>query len=222
MQNRPNIIRKALTISIIGLQFLSFAEAQNNKFKKEIYIGASAGPAASMVYFKPNVAQNFLYAYHGGLVFRYINERSLGVQAELNYSQRGWSETDKNYEKRLDYIEIPFLTHIYFGNNIGFFFNIGPKIGFLLKETVISNKKPDSQAEQHTQAIQNRFDYGLSAGLGCIFKIKKQVFQFEGRGNFSASDIFSNAKKDYFDNSNLIHAAVTLGWLIQINNKASQ
>lgn len=206
-----------LITGIISLCFLPFAGAQNNNFISETYVGLSAGRSASTIYFKPTIEQDLLFAYQGGLVFRYINEKSLGIQAELNYSQRGWNEAGGAYIKRLDYIEIPFLTHIYFGNNARFFFNIGPKIGYLLQETVLSNSNPDSTTEQHVQGVQNKFDYGLAAGIGCLFNIKKQVFQFEGRGNFSASDIFSNDKRDYFDNSNLIHASLSLGWLIQVN-----
>ena len=215
MQQRTQY-RIAGIISIL-LVFLSFADAQNNKFKSETYIGITGGPNASMVYFRPQVDQDFLFAYQGGLIVRYINEKSLGLQAEINYVQRGWSEKDKGFVKRLDYIEVPFLTHIYFGDKARFFFNIGPKIGYLLHETVIQNVNPASTNEQHVQAIQNKFDYGLAFGLGCMFKIKNQLIQLEGRGNFSASDLFSNDKRDYFDNSNLIHGSVTLGWLIQVN-----
>ncbi|MDD2284654.1 MAG: porin family protein [Paludibacter sp.] len=216
MQHWEHLKRIAI-IGLITVQILPFAEAQNNTFQNETYFGISAGPAASMVYFRPTVDQNFLFAYHGGVVFRYINEKSLGVQAEINYSQRGWSEPDESYIKRLDYLEVPFLTHVYFGNNTRFFFNVGPKVGYLLKETVLRNNNPASIREQHIQHIQNKFDYGLAFGLGCLFKIKKQVFQLEGRGNFSASDLFSNDRREYFDNSNLIHASVTLGWLMQGN-----
>lgn len=207
---------KTIAVISILLFCLSFADAQNNKFQNETYIGITGGPNASMVYFRPQVVLDFLFAYQGGLTVRYINEKSLGLQAEINYSQRGWSEKDKSFVKRLDYIEIPFLTHVYFGDKARFFFNIGPKIGYLLNETVIQNINPASTNEQHLQAIQNKFDYGLALGLGCMFKIKKQLIQLEGRGNFSASDIFSNDRRDYFDNSNLIHGSVTFGWMIQV------
>jgi hypothetical protein len=207
------------TKALIGILvlFISASDAQNNHFKQDYFIGISGGATGSMVYFKPLVNQDFLYAYHGGLTFRYINEKSLGLQAELNYSQRGWSELDNSFVKRLDYLEIPFLTHVYFGNNIRFFFNFGPKIGYLLNETIILNNNPTSTSEQHIQPVQNKIDYGLALGLGCMFKIKKQIFQFEARANYSASDLFSNDRRDYFDNSNLIHGSATLGWLLQVN-----
>ena len=216
MQSFP-YFRLIIAYCVLSICFLPFAGAQNNNFKNETYVGINVGRAASMIYFRPTVEQDLLFSYQGGFIFRYVNEKSLGVQAELNYSQRGWNEAGGTFAKRLDYVEIPFLTHIYFGNNVRFFFHIGPKIGYLLQETVLSNNNPNSTTEQHVQGVQNKFDYGLALGLGGLFKIKKQVFQFEGRGNFSASDIFSNDRRDYFDNSNLIHASVTLGWLLQLN-----
>ncbi len=212
------LLKKLNLILVCTCVFYSLnpASAQINKFKGETYLGINGGPSASMVFFKPTVEQEYLTAYHGGLVFRYISEKSLGVQAELNYSQRGWSETGGSFVKRLDYLEIPFLTHIYFGDKTQFIFNIGPKIGYLIQETVLHNNNPASTAEQHVQSIQNKFDYGFAAGLGFLFKINRQVFQLESRANFSFSDIYSNERRDYFDNSNLINASVTLGWLIQV------
>lgn len=208
---------KIAVLSLLSVSFLPFAVGQNNNFKRETYVGLSGGATGSMVYFKPIVEQNYLLAYQGGFVFRYISEKHLGVQAEINYVQRGWSETNGAFDKRLDYIELPFLTHIYFGRNARVFLNLGPQIGYLLKETVLQNSHPDSTNEQHIHAIQNKLEYGLTAGLGCSFHIKRQVLQLEARGNFSASDIYSNERRDYFDNSNLITASVSLSWLIQVN-----
>jgi len=45
------------------------------------------------------------------------------------------------------------------------------------------------------------------------------VLQLEARGNFSASDIYSNDRRDYFDNSNLITASATLSCLFGLINK---
>ncbi len=207
--------RKIFIIVAFVVLFLPFASGQNNKFKPETYIGLSAGPAGSMVFFKPTVKQDYLLAYQGGLMFRYISEKHLGIQLELNYAQRGWSEVDGAFDKKLDYIELPFLSHFYLGNKAKFFFNIGPQLGYMLHES--STNTGIAAAHQQKTAIQNRFEYGLSAGFGLQFQIKKQAFQLETRGNFAASDIFSNKKTEYFGNSNLITASVTLGWLMQVN-----
>jgi len=182
----------------------------------EIYIGTSHGVIGSMVRFDPAVSQNYLLGYNGGLVFRYIAEKNVGMQLELNYSQRGWSESTLNYERQLNYIEMPFMTHIYVGHKSRVFLNLGPKISYLISEKININSTVNSTEVQHTTAVQNPFDYGLCSGLGLLFNIKGNIIQLETRANFGLSDIFSNKKIDYFDTSNNINLSVNLAWMLQI------
>lgn len=198
-------------VFIVGSAF-----AQKAFYKQEILIGIQGGMAGSTVNFNPQVTQNFLMGYTGGLVFRQISQKSLGFQAELNYIQRGWEETDGNYARQLNFIELPFMTHFNFGKKFRFFFNIGPKIGYLLSENVLINSQQTSTSVQHTMPIQNKFDYGFAAGTGFYMNIAGQVIQLEARGNYSMSDIFSNVKSDYFDNSNPMYASVNFALLMQM------
>lgn len=208
---------KKLTFATILflILFSNFSVAQKNKFVAATFIGINGGATGSMVLFKPGVNQDYLLAYHGGLVFRHISENHFGVQAELNYVQKGWQEINLAYAKRLDYIELPFMTHIYFGNKAQVFVNIGPKIGYMIHEEVLFNNNLSSTAAQRA-VIDNKFDYGFVGGLGFLFNIHKQVFQLDSRANFSISDIFSKDKKDYFDNSNNVNIALSFAWLFKI------
>lgn len=183
--------------------------------KPEVYYGINFGMTASQIYFSPSVNQNYLTGYNGGVIFRYIGDKSLGLQTELNFSQRGWKETDNLYTKQLNYIELPFLTHFNFGNKFRFFFNVGPKISYLISEKILTNNTNGATDYQYSKGVENPFDYGFCAGLGCLMNIKGQVFQLEGRGAYSVSNIFSDAKKDYFDYSNNLTASVNFSWLIQ-------
>ncbi len=203
-------------ILFVLLVFVSTALFSQSRLEQpEIYIGTSHGVIGSMVMFKPAVSQSYLLGYNGGFVFRYISEKNVGMQAELNYSQRGWSE-NSNYERQLNYIELPFLTHLYFGNKTRFFFNIGPKISYLISEKVLVNNTVNSTQTQHITAVENPFDYGLCAGLGLMFKIKKNVLQLDTRANYSLTDVFSNRKVDYFDTSNNVNLSVNLAWMLQL------
>ncbi len=195
-----------------GLQDLN---AEKPQFVPETYFGLSFGETASMIYFNPTVKQSFLTGYNGGFIYRYIGKKNLGVQAELNYSQRGWKESDGLYARQLNYIELPFMTHFNFGNHFRTFFNIGPKISYLYSEKTLINDSPDSSAEQHISPVKNPFDYGFCTGFGFLLNVKGQVLQLEARGNYSISDVFSNAAKDYFDNSNNLNLAVNVTWLFQ-------
>ncbi len=211
MKSKINLIIFTLAILVIPK-----IAAQKPTFEPEVYLGLNGGMTASMLYFNPTVSQSFLKGYNGGLVFRYIGKKSLGVQAELNYSQRGWQESDGLYTRQLNYIELPFMTHFNFGNQFRYFFNIGPKISYLLSEDILIDNTQNSTAEQHIKAVENPFDYGFCLGLGALVKIKKQVFQIEARGNYSISTVFSDAKKDYFNYSNNINVSANFAWLFQL------
>lgn len=189
--------------------------AQPRLDKPEMYIGTNFGVTESMVAFHPSVPQGFLMGYNGGLVFRYVGNKYVGLQAELNYSQRGWTESSGLYTNQLNYIELPFLTHIYLGKKTRVFLNLGPKISYLISEKTLKNTTSDTEV-QHTTNIQNPFDYGLCAGFGFLFSIQQNVFQLDTRANFGLSDIYSNDKRDYFDTSNNLNVSVNLAWLLKV------
>lgn len=209
--------RTGLFFLLVMLLLTNTLSAQSKDFDARTYLGIHGGPSLSMVFFLPGVPTGFQQNYMGGLMFRHINEKHLGLQAELNYSQRGWTESSGLYARRLDYLELPFMSHFNFGRSVQFFFNIGPKIGYLIGEEVLHDETAGSQSYQYTHAIENKFDYGFAAGMGVIVEIKKQVIQLDIRGNYSMSNIFSDLKRDYFDNSNLIYASASLGWLIRVD-----
>jgi len=207
-------MRKISILLFIVLSTTVFS--QSHLKKPEIYVGATFGASESMVMFKPTVAQGFLQGYNGGLVFRYVADKNVGFQVEMNLSQRGWSEKTGLYTRQLNYIELPFLTHFYFGNNSRFFFNIGPKISYLISEKNLINTTTASTEVQHITKIQNPFDYGVSAGFGYLINIKGNIIQLDTRANYSLSDVFSNDTRDYFDTSNNLYLSVNLAWLLKI------
>jgi hypothetical protein len=190
--------------------------AQDRLIKPELYLGANFGITESEIMFKPSVNQGFLRGYNGGLVLRYIAEKNVGMQAELNFSQRGWTESSGLYTKQLNYIELPFMTHIFMGKKSRFFINIGPKISYLISEKELINNVIGSTDVQQTTKIQNPFDYGLCGGLGLLFTIGKNVVQLDTRANFSLSDVYSNKKTDYFSTSSNFNVSVNLAWLLKV------
>lgn len=128
---------KRLSLAILSLLLTFSVLSQPRLEEHEYYLGIQGGALASMVRFSPTVTQSALKAYVGptaGLLFRYSGHKCCGLQLELNYMQRGWRETTIGYRRELDYIEMPFLTHIYFGNKFRGFVNLGPQIGVLINE----------------------------------------------------------------------------------------
>ena len=201
---------------VLFVLFPILIQAQSRLDKPEMYLGVTGGATGSMVVFNPAVNQSYLQGYNGGIVFRYIAEKNVGVQAELNYSQRGWKESSGLFSKQLNYIELPFMTHIYMGNNNRFFINLGPKIAYLLSEKTLVDNTVNSTEVQQITLIQNKFDYGLCLGFGLAFKINRNTLQLDTRAYYALSDIYSNSKKDYFGNSNNLNVSLNLAWLMQV------
>lgn len=207
-------MRKFCVLFLIAVS--SVLSAQVRLDKPEMYIGANFGVTESKVMFNPSIAQGFLMGFNGGIVFRYIAEKNVGMQAELNLSQRGWQEASGLYSRQLNYVELPFMTHIYIGNKNRVFLNIGPKISYLISEKTTINNTGNSTELQHITPVKNPFDYGLCAGLGLLFNIKGKILQLDTRANYGLSDVFANTKRDYFSTSNNVDLSVNLAWLFQV------
>lgn len=207
---------------VLGVLIASALTLGAQSFKPESYLGINGGMNASMVWFKPTISQTYQIGKNAGLTFRYISEKNLGLQVELNFIEKGWNENNgliDIYNRRLSYLVLPFLTHIYFGNKARFYFELGPQLSYLLKDEVGTNYYLDPSNVEQAQALDNQIDYGGAAGLGMYFKIGSQAYQLGARASYSLNDIFSNNKVDYFDRSNNIAVQANLSWLIQTNYK---
>ena len=208
------------------------ASAQVGEPRKNFSIGGNAGINVNSVSFTPSIKQNTLTGITGGVTLRYISEKYFamicGAQLEINFSQRGWNEqfnaeTGNSYERSMNYIEIPFLAHLAFGKEqrgLQFFINLGPQIGFLIseKETFSDPFNPTHIVTyQYGKMANNKFDYGIAAGLGVELKTRKTGnFLIEGRFYFGLSDFYSNSKKDYFDRSAHSTISVRFSYLFDL------
>lgn len=212
----------AAAVLLFGLFSASTAAAQTVLLNPpELYLGATVGANASRVMFNPSVAQTYLGGYTGGLSVRYVTERHFGLQVEVNYAQRGWKEADAVYARRLNYVEMPFLMHAYLGERHRLFLNLGPKVSYLLNESVAAdNSAASSTAEQHLLPAHFRLDYGACLGVGYNLHTRRAgLFQLELRAYYGLSDVFPNKKSDYFGMSNNLNASVSLGWYVQLTGK---
>lgn len=227
------MMKRFIFILIVGVCVLDFfpMQAQTNAiFQSDFSIGVGGGITLNKVDFVPRILQTYKKGFWGGISFRYISENHLGLQAEINLSNRGWKEdwtqTDSTYlfSRSLNYLEIPVLTHIYFGKNSRFFVNIGPQFSYFLGDqknmnaplsTYIKKQKqafPDNPniAAQYNE-VQKKLEYGLAGGMGMEFRSGIGYFDLEGRYYFGLSDIFNNRKADAFSRSahRMIEAKVT-------------
>ncbi len=167
------------------------------------------------------------------------------IYAEVNYTQMGWKENIRDtknqpvmnsatgvaeqYERTLNYLQIPIFAHLAWGKEnrgLQFFFQAGPQFGFLLNETTTSNfdfasrntaDRASQVCAQDTMSVENKFDYGIAAGLGVEYTIPKVGhFILEGRYYYGLGNIYGDSKRDYFAKSNNSAIVVKLTYLFDI------
>lgn len=226
----------SLLLFLLTLQIAALAQKQ--PFNHELYLGAGGGVMSRSVDFMPRIPQLLNTGIFGGIAVKYISEKYLGLVGEVNFAQRGWEEeydpsTDFSYIRTLNYIEIPIMTHIYFGNKTRFIINAGPQISMLLGDKEeMSNALADDVATRqaadpdapigvqygHTDEMR-RIDYGLIGGVGMELKTAIGDIDLEGRYYFGLGDVFNSRRSDnaYFSRSahRLIEAKLT--YYLKIN-----
>lgn len=219
----------------ISLLFIASVclDAQTH-YKSHVHIGGHAGFTLSEMDFVPTTKQTMLAGMTMGFSFRYAEERHVGLLAELNFSQRGWKEDFEgaplSYSRTLTYIELPVMTHIFFGSRkFKGFVNLGPQIGLNLGSSISSNfdyEHPESVPEmpqgyrmndQMWMSVKNKFDYGICAGLGGEYIMRhRHSFMLEARFYYGLGNLFADSKKDTFSASRSLSFYITLGYMFRI------
>jgi len=221
-------------LAALAMMLVALATFAQTHYDGNIAVGGKAGLTLSRVNFNPSVPQVLLPGAMAGVTFRYIEEKHFGLIAELNMEQRGWKETfddaDYSFRHRFTYLQLPIMTHIYFGNQrVKVFFNAGPEVGIMIADGVNSNfdykeaagiqyfDENSRHIEQYTLDIKNRFDYGISAGVGMEVNLNRRgSLLLEGRFYYGLNDVFSNHKSDTFSGSSGMCIMVSLGYLYRL------
>ena len=198
----------------------SNVSAQLQDQRHNFSIGVNGGVNLCNVSFDPSIKQSKFIAPAFGVSARFISEKYFkmicGIQAELNFSQRGWKETIEDgsgdsYHRAMNYMEIPLMAHLAFGkdkgNGVRFILNLGPQIAFMISDKEVKGGpwKPDQRPfginQQYGKAIDNKFDYGIIGGGGLEARTGIGHFVVEARYYFGLSDFFNSTKKDFFSRS---------------------
>lgn len=201
----------AIIIAMCSCVF-STAQQRDPNFDKELSVGVKGGVTIPNVAFSPSIQQNTWIGYTTGFALRYTEEKLFGLIVEANFTQRGWDEKFENdpysYNRILNYVEIPFMTHIYFGSDVFHaFVNLGPQLGIMINDTYNANfdvSNPPSFSnynkikEVYELPIKNIFDYGIIGGVGVELRLGRHIIGLEGRYYFGLGDIYGNHKSDIF------------------------
>lgn len=216
---------KHIVLWAVLIGWVSVLEAQPRLRQPEMYVGLHGGVIASTVFFSPDVSnmtpitKGSVLGGNGGLVFRWSGQKCCAVQVELNYMQRGWHEANEagGYSRKLHYMEIPFLMHIYFGKpSFRGFVNLGPQIGYCLYDDHGKGMRQNTYAPQYAP-IDKPFDWGIAGGLGGYYRSKNAgIYQIEVRFNYSLGNLFASSATDYFDMSNAMDLSLNIAWMWEI------
>lgn len=205
--------RNSITVILIALVSLFFPLAAGAQFP-EYAAGIRGGAQFSMAWFSPSASQAMPVSAVVGAQFRMVSEKYFGIVVELNYAQRGFAtyNDDRSLShRRLDYVELPFLSHITFGRKLfRYFINLGPSISCLVADNRASTP---SSAPQHTLAVKNRFDYAIVGGMGFEFNTKYGIYTIDARYNFGLGNIFGSRASDAFKTSSNQNISVAFAYL---------
>ena len=210
-------------IAVAMLMSLTAGVSAQRAYEPHFAIGGKAGMTFSKMAFTPGVEQSMLSGMTAGVAVRYTEENFFALIGEFE-------ETDFAYSRTLTYVQLPLLTHIYFGGSkVKGFVNLGPSVGYMISNSISSNFDYENPAAvegfpienrhtgQMTLPIKNKFDYGILGGAGVEFIIKKRhSIMLEGRYYYGLGSIFSSTKKDEFSASRGNSIEITIGYLFHL------
>jgi len=226
-------LRQLAITLLLGLLGASAAQAQR-MYAPDFALGVRAGATLSQMAWQPSVRQQFTPGYTIGITARYTEEKYFGLVADLNITQRGWAERFKDnpefsYRRQFTYVQLPVMTHIYFGSQkFRGFVNLGPSIGYMIADKITSNFAytdlpsvagfpTDRRTEQLTLPVYRKFDYGIIGGIGAEARIRrKHSIMIEGRFYYGIANVFSSKRGDTFGASRTISIELTAAYLFRL------
>ena len=206
--------------AILITAFMVLTATAQTHYEGTIAIGGKAGASFSRLNFNPTVQQTMCPGMTAGVMFRYIEEKNFGLIAELNITQRGWKEAfdgiDYNYRHQFTYLELPIMSHIFFGNQrVKGFFNLGPELNVMLGDGIKSNFNYQEAGGMDYFLQNSRHVEQLTTGMEVNLNAKHSLL-LEGRFYYGLTDVFPNHKTDIFAGSNSMSITVTLGYFYRL------
>ncbi|MCM1035727.1 MAG: PorT family protein [Bacteroides sp.] len=203
-------------------------------YRSRISIGGHAGATMSRIDISPSVPQSMLQGYMGSVRVRYAEEKLFGLVAELGVAQRGWKEKFEDsplqYRRQFTYLTLPVMTQIIFGGRrVKCFVNLGPEVSYMLGESTSANfdyTRPTAapgwpdvprQTEQMVMPVKNKFDYGITGGVGCEFYVQpRHSLTLEVRYYFGLGNVFPSSKADTFSASRCTSIEAAVGYYFKL------
>lgn len=195
---------KYILFALVIFTSISNLNAQD-QLSKRLSLGVEVGPNLSIFYGEsdPYYQTSPAIGFSGGLTFQVVINKLLSFRTCYSFQQKVEKPKYNNHfidvpmissgsareHSNFYYLNIPILLQFNFGKRVGFFTNIGPNIGFLLKGEQITETS-DNPSKTSTPPT-NKFDFGLTAGVGMAVQIKDRFsLTFEVRNNLSFKPLY--------------------------------
>lgn len=204
-------------------------------YEPDFSLGVKGGMTLSEMAWSPSVRQGMTQGVTVGVVARYTEENHFGIIGELNLTQRGWAESFKDdnpelsYSRHFTYIQLPVMTHIFFGSKkFRFFVNLGPEIGYMVGDKISANFDYANTASivgfpanRRTAQLDmkpgSRFDYGIAAGIGGEGRFAgKHSVMIEGRFYYGIGNVFPAKRTDTFGASRGMSIEITAAYMFRL------
>jgi len=185
---------------LLTLFLLNFSLLGYSQFNLGIKGGATF---SSILYDQKPFQQNSVETqikpgFMGGLTFQYINKKNAGLQFELLYIQKGFntkfdSANNTQYERSIDYISLPFLMHVSFGEKrFQISLILGPYGSYAIssKEILTDGTQKTERTYQFDTDIDNRFEFGLQGGVGFRNNFNFGIIEVQGNFSFTFTSLY--------------------------------
>ena len=187
----------------------------------QLTLGPKFGANFSRINMDPEEIQpddnSFKFGYQGGWVFNWAITDGFAIQQEVLFTQKG-NKIENNiidtvaseiyhteYEEALtlNYIDLPLMFRFSFGDPMDkqFFFNVGPRLGFLVGGNTAWNSntkktQPDDGYKHESQgqtpvdeSIYDHSEFGVDIGIGYDINTGPGHFVIDLRYMMGVSDI---------------------------------
>ncbi|TCN72096.1 outer membrane protein with beta-barrel domain [Acetobacteroides hydrogenigenes] len=189
-------------ILIAGIAATAAAQKPSKPAKK--YVGINVGYGIAGIMFQPDLKQtSYAGSYSGGLSFKYMAEKYMAFQAELNYTHRGYKKPeigDSIYTRTYNSIMLPIMAQ---GNvsykRVSVLLNLGAYASYMIDSKDQIKNKGITYKNDYDFFLKRdrRYEFGVLGGVGLGFKLDPITIQVESRYYYGLTNLYN---PDYTNN----------------------
>jgi hypothetical protein len=193
----------------------------------QLYVGVRSGYSTlTKISFKPSYKATNLPSENPdiGLIFKFYNDKWVGLQGEANITQRGYNMPYKDTAQIRhinNYLEMPFFFQAHLNIAAGLYahFGAGCYAAYLISARQGSDTTGTMVIKSYHLNIlrDNRFDYGLIGGAGLSYEFGWGVLQVEARVMYGYADLYKYNYENNPEQSKAVVQNVSFSYLYNIS-----